>query len=443
MEYAVEDLSPVKKKVNVNLDAEEVDAAISATVAMYRTSVQLDGFRKGKAPASVVEKRFREQIYREAGQDLINVHINEVMQQENLTPVSGIDLEGGNPARGEALAYSFSFEVLPDFELPNYEGMEIEQEKTVVDPDEVDKVLERIRREKAAMHPVEGANPPVDGQIAVISFEASENGVPLEDIRAQNFELALGKKQALQDFEDLVKTTALGAENEGEITFPADFINPALAGKTVRMRVTVHAVNERRLPDMDDELAKAMGFADVEKMRGAVVESYRTNRESLHRAAAQKKLLDRLLAAVDFPLPESMVALNVRNLLADMRTRLERQGKGLQSLGKTPEELRAQVLPEAESITRTQVFLLRAAKHEKLEVPDQEVDAWLYRSAMRSGEDFTALKDAYVKSGMIFNLRDRLLADKGMEAIYAKATIKEIEPLQELKPVTPADRAPS
>jgi trigger factor len=434
MEYVVEDISPVKKKINVSLDAREVNAAIAASVAMYRTSVQIDGFRKGKAPVSVVEKRFRDKIYQEAKQDLINVHINEVLQGRGFTPVSGIELDGGDLARGEALNYSFSFEILPEFELPHYEGMEAEQEKAVVDPEEVQQVIGRIRRDKSTLHPVDGNNPPVDGQVAVISFEGFEDGKPIEGIKAQNFELSLGERQALEGFEDLVKTIPLGEEKEGDISFPADFINPGLADKTVRMRISVHAVKERRLPDLDQALAKSMGFEDVDKLRESISESYRKSRNNLHRATAQKKLLDELLKMVDFTLPESMIDLNVKNLLADMQGRLERQGKNLASLGKKYEELRAQVLPEARNITRAQVFLLRVARKENLEAPEQEIDSHLHQAATRSGEDFHSLKDAYVKSGMIFHLRDRLLADKAMEAMYAKVTIKEFEALKELKP---------
>jgi len=434
MEYVVEDISPVKKKINVSLDAQEVDAAIAASVAMYRTSVQIDGFRKGKAPASVVEKRFRDQIYKEAKEDLFNVHINEVLQEGGFTPVSGIELDGGDLVRGEALSYSFSFEILPEFDLPDYEGMDVEQEKTLVDPEEVQEVIDRIRRDRSTLHPVDGGAPPVDGQVAVISFEGFEDGKPLEGIKAQNFELSLGERQALESFEELVKTIPLGEEKEGDIAFPADFINPDLAGKTVCMRIHVHAVKERRLPEIDQTFAKSMGHEDVDALRASIAETYRKSRENLHRATAQKTLLDRLLEKVDFVLPESMVDLNVRDLLADMRGRLERQGKSLASLSKNYEELRAELLPEAQSVTRAQVFLLRVARKENLEVSEQEIDRHLYMAGMRSGDDFHVLKDAYVKSGMIFHLRDRLLADKAMEAIYAKATIKEFEALKELKP---------
>jgi trigger factor len=438
MEYVVEDLSPVKKKINVSLGPEEVEAAIAASVALCRTSARMDGFRRGKVPVSLVEKRFRDQIYREAKQDLINVHINEVLQRGGFSPVSGIDLEGGDLVRGEALAYSFSFEVLPEFDLPAYEGMEIGQEKSVVEPAEVQEVVARIRRDKSTLYPVDGKAPPVDGQVASISFEAFENGRPVDGIKAQNFDLELGAKQALESFEELVKTIEAGGEGEGDISFPADFINPDLAGKTVRMRVAVHAVKERRLPEPDAEFAKSMGFDDMEKLRGSISEAYRKSRDSLHRSAAQKTLLDRLLKMTDFPLPESMVEMNVKTLLADMRGRLERQGKSMASSGGEYEELRAEVLPEARNITRAQVFLLSVAKKEKLEVSEREIDEYLYRTTMRSGEDFAAVKDAYVQSGMIFHLRDRLLADKGMEAVYAKALVREVDAVGDLKAATPA-----
>ena len=172
MEYTVEDLSPVKKKVAITTDPKEVEAAIMGAVALYKTSVQIDGFRKGKVPASVIEQRFRDRIYEEARQDLVNVHINEVMSKLNVTPVSGINMVDGEPVmeRGKGMNYSIEFEVLPTFDLPPYEGMEVEQEKTIVDDAEVEEVVERIRRDRAKLVPVDGDGPAVDGQVANIDF---------------------------------------------------------------------------------------------------------------------------------------------------------------------------------------------------------------------------------------------------------------------------------
>ena len=429
MEYTVEDISPVKKKVVITTEAQEVEAAIMGAVALYRTSVQMDGFRKGKVPASLIEQRFRDKIYEEARQDIVNVHINDVMQQLGVQPLSGLNVEGAYTLeRGKTYQYSIEFEVLPVFDLPPYEGMEVEQEKVVVDEKEVSGVIDRIRRDRAQLVPVDGNEPARDGQIASIDFAAYENGQPLEGIAGQNFDLALGEHQALPEFEELVKTIPYGQEGEGEIRFPDDFLAKDLAGKTVTMKVKVHAVKERKLPELDDEFAKAMGFENVEKLQEAITTSYRQSRENLNKSAAQKTLLDRLLKMVEFPLPESLLEIQMRSLIGGLAARLERQGKSLDSLGKSNEDLRKEMLPEAEEMARIQVLLLSIARKEGLEVSDHEVTTHLYQESLRSGEDFKSLRESYERSGMIFVLRDRLLADKAMDMIYAKAKVTEVEP---------------
>ena len=428
MEYTVEELSPVKKKVTVSLEAKEVDASIVTTVALYRSSVKLDGFRPGKVPASVVESRFRQKIYEEAKQDIVNANTNEVIEKMGVTPVSGFDFDGGDLQRGTPYSYTISFEVLPSFDMPAYEGMEVEQEKAVVKPEEVDEVINKILKDRAELVPASGNGPAVDGQAVEVDFSASEDGKPLAGINAKNFQLALGEKQALEDFETLVKTVPLGEEKEGQVTFPADFVAPDLAGKTVTMTVKVNVIKDRKLPEMTDELAKTMGQDNVEALRSAIEDSYAQNRNNLYKGTAQKTLLDKLLKMVDFPLPEAMVNMHVRSILTDRRLRLERQGKSLASFGKSQEDLEKEVRPEAESIARAQAFLMCAAQKEKIEVTDQEVDFAIFQMAQRSGEDFKKLKDTYVRSGAVYTLRDRILADKAMEAIYGKAKIVEHAP---------------
>ncbi len=433
MQYNAEDLSPVKKKISVTIEPQEVDAAILGAVALYQRSAQIDGFRKGKAPATVIEKRFHTQLYNEARQDLINVHINDVIQKLNVSPVSGIHVEGAEAplVRGQGYSYTFEFEVLPTFDLPPYEGMEVEQEKVVPDPKHEEDVIARILRERAQLVPVEGSGPAEDGQVAVIDFETFENGKALEGFRAENFNLALGEHQALEDFEKLVKTIPYGGEGEGEITFPEDFLVKELSGKTVTMKVKVHAIKKFVSPELTDELSKSLGFEDVAKLKETISKSYMTSRETLNRSVAQKTLLDNLLKMCTFDLPESMVETQTLTLLSDMAARLERQGRRLEALGKSEEELRKELKPRAEELARSQVLLLSIAKKEGLEVSDKEVHTQIFREAQRDGEDFNQRREQYERTGLIFILRDRLLADKAMDLVYAKAKVTEVEPKAE------------
>jgi trigger factor len=426
----VEELSPVKKKVMITAAPQEVEAAILGTIALYRTSVQMDGFRKGKVPASVIEKRYRQKVYEEARQNLINAHLNEVMQALDVTPVSAINTDGaGELERGSPYAYSIEFEVLPAFELPAYEGLEVDQEKVVVKDEEVDAVIERVRRDRAQIVPVDGVGPAVDGQIVSLDFAAYENGELLEGIKAENFDLPLGERQALEDFENLVKTIQYGQEGEGEISFPEDFLARDLAGKTVTMKVKVHAIKERKLPELNDDLAKSLGVDSIDQLKENIAKSYVQSRTRLNKGVAQKALLDRLLKTTDFVLPESMVETQLSMLIAKRKDRMERMGKSLDSLGKSYEDLRGELLPQAEGITRSQVLLLAIANKEGLSVSEQEVALQIFQASRESGDDYKALRESYERSGMIFALRDHLLADKAMDAVYDKARVTEVDAL--------------
>ena len=425
MRYTTEDISPVKKKITVTVPVEEGEAALATAIAMYRTSVTLDGFRKGKAPSSMVEQRFQREIHGEATTDLVNVHINEIIGAEKFSPVSRIDFEGGEIERGKEFVYSISFEVMPAFTLPAYEGFAVEQEETVINDADVDKVLERLRSGMAEVTTVGEDRLARDGDIAVIDFAAFDaDGKPVAGVKADNFQLPLGEGQTLADFENLVRTLKPGESGEGPVSFPADFFNPEFAGKTFTMKATLHALKERRLPELDDAFAqKTGGFENMEKLRANIADSYLKSREKLHKSAAQKELLDSLLKLVDFPLPDTMVAGHVNAMASEILDRLERQGKDLSAIGKTEEGLREEVRPEAELRARAQILLLAVAREAELSVSEAEVDMQLRRMAMESGQDYNAVKDYYVQNNLLFALRDRLLSDKAMEHIFSKAAV--------------------
>ena len=430
MQHTTEDLSPVKKKLTITVPVEEVNAALSATVAMYRTSISIDGFRKGKVPAGLIEKRFQDTIYQEATTDLVNVHINEIVTGNDYKPVSRIEFDGGQLERDAEFVYSISFEVMPEFEMPALEGIAIEQEEAIVDEDEVLGVVNRLRESMAEVKTLETPRKPVKGDIAVLDFAAEDENGPVAGISANDFSMPLGEGQTLEDFENLIMSLAPGESGEGPVAFPADFFNPEFAGKTLTMKATLKEVKERILPELDEKFAEKAGkFATVDALKDSIRESYLKSKSDLHKSAAQKTLLDGLLEKLDFPLPESMVKGHVDTLVGELEDKLMRQGKGIESTGKTLEEHREAAREEAEMRSRTHVFLFTAAQKLEQEVSEQEVDLHLRRMAAQSREiDYNTLKDYYTKNNLLFALRDRLLCDKAMDAIYEKATITYVQP---------------
>ncbi len=445
MDYTVEELSPVTRKINVTVPVEEVNAALSTAVALYRQRYEIKGFRRGKAPSSVVESKYRTQIYTEATTDLINYQINEILGTLKLMPLSRLDVDNKDLVRDQEFTYAISFEVAPDFELPGYEGLKVEVEKAVVRDDEVREVENRILENAATVRPITEVRNAADGDIVIITFGAYKDEQVFQGIQAENFELTLGQQQALPEFEAMLKTLKTGEKGECEVVFPADFINPAMAGETLIMRATLHAIKEKTVPALTDELAKkAGGFDSVDKMREAIVKSYMQSREQLHKSMAQKKLLDGLLTQVTFALPPSMVENRIDRLLADLEHKLDRQGKSMDSLKKTPEALREGFRLQAEDAARGEIFLLAVAKKEGFEVKSEEIDAALTQVAMQNRQDLLSVKQYYEENNLVFPLKDRLLADKAMDYIYARADKTEVETPAEVKESAAADeKAPA
>jgi trigger factor len=427
MEYKVEELSPVKRKVTVEVGVEEVHAALAATVALYRKGVDIKGFRKGKVPSSVVEAKFRKQIYGEATTDLINYHINDILGETKLSPLSRIDVDAKEMERDEKFSYSFSFEIAPDFALPEYRGLAVEEEEVSVDPQQVQDVIERIRQNMAKTVIIKEERPVVSGDIAVIDFQAFQDGAAMEGIAANKFELPLGEGNSLPEFEDIVIGMTPGQSQEKELTFPADFINDKLAGQTVSMQVTLHAIKVRQLPEVDDDFAElAGGYASVQELKDAIEKSYLSTRKQLVKGDAQKKLLDGIKAAVSFELPQSVVEEQIDKQIVELQGKLERQGKSLEALGVAPADLRAEQRPLAEDVVKSSLVLLAIANAEGLTVDPQEVDLVLQKMAASTGQDFHSIKDYYEQHNLMIPLKDRVLADKAMELVYENAQVTKV-----------------
>lgn len=430
MDYKIENDSPVKKTIQITVSPQEVDAALAGAVATYKDQAQVDGFRKGKAPASMIEQKFHDQIYNEAKENLLNVHINDILGQLDVTPVSGIHMKGDEKEfeKGKEFIYTIDFEVLPKFKLPPYEGLKVEEEKTVLDEKEVDMVLERMRSEKMKLQNVDTSGPAKDGQVAVIDFEAFEGDEPLKDFKASDFNLELGDNQALPDFERIVKGIPVGHTAEETIKIPEDFIAKDIAGKDIKFKITVHAVKEKILPELDDAFAKNAGFESLEKLKELIQKSYLANMKDMNKGVAQRKLLNQMLKQCEFEIPPSMLDQEVRFMVINEADRLARQGKSVESLGKTVEELKAAFQPAAENMARDKILLLNIAKKENLEVTPEELQKNVYRNCLLHGEDYKEVMKNLEENGLIFHLRDQMICDKAMDLVYDRAEITMVEP---------------
>lgn len=431
MEYQVEEVSPVQKKVSVTVPAEEVNAALNTTVALFKKDLKISGFRQGKVPAELVESRFRKEVYEQAKKDLLNVHFNQIFSELGVEPTAGLNVDDeGAMERDRDFQYSIDFEVRPEVDLPEYHGLKVQQRQTEVSQEQVDAMIHQLQRASSSLQVAEEERPPRDGDVAVVDFQVYENGEPLENFQASGFELPVGQGQALEDFEAIVKELNPGERTRKSITFPEDFINEDLAGKTVEMDVQLNVVKEYALPEVDEDLAAKVGTGSVQELREKLSENMGNYQENMEKSRAQKQLLDQLSSQVEVSIPPSMLESQLNYLLERKREQMEQQGKNLESLG-SEQELREQFRPEAEENVKKQLILLEIANREELTVSDQEVERQVQRLAQENGQDPQQLKQYYEQNNLMHALRDSLLADKAMERLYQYAEVERVESLAE------------
>lgn len=428
MDFSIADASTTRKNLSLTFSADDVARAIDRAVAERRKTLTLPGFRTGKVPAGLIEKRFGDEIIPAATQQALDEALADVLKKEGLHPLSGVELD--NPSglfkRGEGYSCTMSFDVLPAIEFPAYEGLEVDQEKVVVDDADVDAIIDRLRTDLAELVDLPLARLPQDGDQVVVDYKGfDENGQALDDVQGQ-FPLVLGRKQALPDFENLVKTILPGEEKDGPVAFPADYAHKPLAGKTVTMHVKVISLKERKEPEINDELAKKAGAKDLAELRKQIAEHLENSKKQQVRSDAMQKLLDGLMAQVSVDLPQSLVDVRVRRAVAEHFAR--QSGDAAQPSEEERNAYADKVRPDIEQALRPQVFLMALARKENLDVKPEEVELQIYQMAMRSGQDYRKLSDAYRRAGLNNDLYDRLLADKAISLVYSKAKVHEVEP---------------
>ncbi len=426
MEYKVEDLSAVKKKIQVTVATPDMNKAIDAALAEYARSTRLPGFRKGKVPASLIESRYRREVYSEAMTRTVDKSISQIFEELKIKPISKVELDHEDPERNKPFNFTIEFEVFPDFELPEYKGLAVEEYKAEVSEKEIEGTLSRIRESFAEIVPLEESRSPVDGEVAYVDFSALENGEPVKSMAASNYQIVLGKEEAVPELEELVKTLKPGESGEKEITFSAEMANQDIAGKTLLLKVTLQGIAQRKVPELNEELAQRLGAGTVEKMRAGLAESYQANRKNEAKEAAQDKLLQQLLDAVDYPLPESLVEHHANVVIDEIKYR-NSKAKGDVAAEDVSDELKAQARKDAESYVKGQIMLLTIADEEKLEVTSEEVERRLENLAQRSGMEAQALKRYYIEQNLIYSLRDRMLTEKALQLIYDAAVVTEVD----------------
>jgi trigger factor len=319
MQVSVESGEGLVRRMTVGLEPEQVEREVDKRLREFGRTARIPGFRPGKVPVKILQQRFCQQVRGEVFGELVQVSFAEAIGQANLRPAGAPSVDPDIDLAAKRYAYTATFEVLPSFELGSLEGKVLKSPTAEVQDSDVDALVQRLREQRKTYDEVD--RPAADGDRLTVSFAGTIDGEPFEGGSGENTQIELGSGRMIPGFESALTGATAGAERTLSLSFPDDYHAEHLRGQPVSFAVTVHSVEEPRLPEVDADFAKAFGIEDGD------LESFRKNvRSNMERELKQriegrikKQAMDLLLEVNQIELPQVLVAEEVRAIKEQMQ----------------------------------------------------------------------------------------------------------------------------
>ena len=425
MKIDLSDVSPVKKSLAVEVDSEEVSKETAAVLRRYSSQVRLPGFRQGKAPADMVRKRFAKEIEADVRERLVARLWRAAAEEKGLHPLGDPVLEELQHAEGQPFRFKTTFEVLPQFTVKDYRGVEARRVKATVTEQEVADTLESIRQSHAKYAP-DPARLAETGDVLVA--DVTEHAYGEEPKTRERMVIEVGSPQNPEAFNAKLGGLGAGGSVEFPVDYPADHPSAGLAGKRVAYAVHVHEVRRKEVPPLDDELAKDLGdFADLGALKTRVREDLEVRKEAAAAASARQAVLDKILLANPIPLPEILVEDEIRHRLEDMVREMMFHGMDPRAMELDWKQLRDRQEEPARKIVHARLVLDSIAAAERIEVDRNELRERIQKEAARIGEDYEALHGRLSKGDGLQALETQLVREKSLDLVTSLANIQIAE----------------
>ena len=414
-----EDLSSVKKAVEVEIPADLISNEAKRVTNEFSRHAKLPGFRPGKVPTNIVRTRFAKEIQDEVMSRLLPRSFHDAIADKGVEPVGDPQLQHIDPyIEGAPVKYKAEFEVKPHIELREYRGIEIDEPKIEVNDSDVDSMIERLR-DQASSYRVEAERGLEDGDFAMVEISTSGEGVEPET-RSGHFRV--GEETPLPGLHEALRGKKPGEAGSFDKNYGDDANNEKFRGKTIHYDVTLKEIRVQEKPEVTDDFAKSVGGWDsVQQMRETIAGDIRKHREFEALRVKKNQIGEHLLGIHDFDVPDALVEEELGKSLQNYARFLASQGIDIEKADLDWNKISEDFRPEAVKRVKRGLILEAIAKRENVVVSDVEVDAEIRRAANESGRDFAEVKHRLVHDGGYEALRASLAQEKALEFVLKEA----------------------
>lgn len=431
MSVTVETTAPCRRKLRVEVDASRVAGARAEIIQEFRKHANIPGFRPGKAPEPMVEKRYAQEIDDEVRKRIIPDTYREAVAEQKLHVVGYPEVEKVEYQPGQPFVFTAVVDTAPEFALPEYKGIAVKKKETPVADEEINKTIEALRDQQAEFVNIEGRALKT-GDFAVLNYTGVADGKPIAELvpdsktlgEHKDFWLLISSDSFLPGFCDQLLGAETGEKRQVLVNFPADFPQKPLVGRKATYFVDMVAIKEKKLPEVNDELAKKVGVDSLEKLKDEIRKSLVAEREAESKNEMRKQIVDHLMSQVEFNLPESLVAQETRGIIYDVVRENSLRGVTKQMLEEKKDEIFGMATQSAKDRLRTTFILDAIAEKEKLTVTEEEMEARIASLAQRYRITPERLKAQLDERGGLGEVEEQIRAGKTLDFLIANAKVE-------------------
>ena len=414
-----------RKELDLEIPAEEVSKAAEKVAKEFARVARVPGFRPGKAPISLIKRRFADDIKGEVLQTLVPEHVEKAVAEQKLTPVSQPQVEKLEYNEGQPLKFRASFEVLPEFSLADYKDLEIEMPQMDITDESVTNTLAEMQQRAATFAPVEGRAVQNDDFVQVKLLGTPDGGG--DPLQADSVLCHVGAEETMEPFNENLRGASVGDHKNFDVDYPADYPDAKLAGKKFHYAVDILGIKNKKLPELNDDFAKDVSDAtSLDELKKKVREGLEHERDHRQKDLQREKIIAELVKLHDFPVPESLVE-------HQMDVRLERVVRSLAQQGVDPRavnvdwvSLRKRQEERARDDVKAELVIDRIASEEKIDPTDEELQHELEHMAGHSGESAEAIRARLTKQGALDRMKAKLRSDKTVDWLAQNARVKTV-----------------
>jgi len=427
MEVRIEDIGPCKKCLSIKVPPERIREEIEKNLAELTATVQFPGFRPGKAPRNLVEKRFKSTVVDEVKEKLVRESLGEALTENSIDVIGSPELDKVEMEEESGLSYEATVEVRPEIKLEDYKGVELKKAPTEPTSEEIDEFILSMRRRYGTMQDVR------DGKVVEDAWVRADSEIFVADERVWKREgIVFGVEEglilglAVEGLKDKVLGAAIGDELEFDVTLPEGFFIEEHRGKQARLKVKITEVRRLVPAELTETLLERLGVSSEEDLRARVAGELRSSKEAQAREDMSRQLREKLLDAAEAELPEDLVN-RVAADIAERRKRWMRLASGAEAAGSAeePEDLASESMEAAREQVIWHFLLEDVAEKEKIFATEDDVDQELELIAVQSRKRPTAVRTELERSGRLSELRSEIRRAKTVQFLLDNAKIEE------------------